>query len=193
VKHGQANVYAEWLIERIKPTCIEAVIGGGLKRGKEDVHDIEIVCKPSGSSPRPEFGKKIYKTELDKVLDVLEVEGALFPVKGGEKYKQYRTGRWQEFGFADPLNPFMVEFWIVTPPASWGVQLMIRTGPAEFSQYMVTQKYKGGALPNQYRVEKGAVWEGTRKIEIETEQDYFDLCKMRYVEPSKRVALWSPR
>jgi DNA polymerase/3'-5' exonuclease PolX len=190
MEHKQAYAMAEWLLEKVRPACETAEIGGSLRRGKADVHDLEIVCIPHGA-PRPEFGRrKIYKTQLDKVLDDLEFDGALIRSKGGEKFKQYVTGRWEEFGFACPLIPFMAEFWIVTPPASWGVQYMIRTGPAEFSQYMVTQTNKGGALPDLYRVEKGAVWEGERKIEVPTEQDYFDLCGMRYIEPNKRVALW---
>jgi len=192
MNHAQARVYAEWLLEQVRPVCAKVKIGGGLSRGKEDVHDIEIVCMPFLDRPRAEFGqKKIFNTRLDEILDRLEfMDGALKRVKGGEKYKQYQTQRWAEFGYSDPINPFHVEFWIVTPPASWGVQLMIRTGPAEFSQYMVTQKSKRGALPDQYHVKDGAVWEGVIKLDISTEQEYFALCKMRYLEPSKRMALW---
>lgn len=196
MNHGQAGVYAEWLLDQVRPVCSESVIGGGLRRGNDEVHDIEIVCMPYLERPRAEFGqdiKKLPKTQLDQVLNRLElVDSPLRRVKGGDKYKQYQTLRWGMFGYADPLNPFHVEFWIVTPPATWGVELLIRTGSRVFSQYMVTQRYKRGALPDQYHVEDGAVWEGDKKLDIASEHQYFDLCKMNYIEPSKRTG-WGVR
>jgi len=193
MNYKQAYTFTAWILEYIRPACEKAEIGGSLRRMKEDVHDAEIVCKPSTAIPRVEFGQKIYKTLLDRVLDNLEFDGALHKIKGADKMKQYRTGRWQEFGYEPPLNPFMLELWICTPPASWGVLYMIRTGPAEFSRYMVTQKSKGGALPNEYHVDQGAIWKEQERVEIPDEQTYFDLCGMKYIAPEKRVALWRTR
>jgi len=193
MNYKQAYAVTEWLLDQIRPACEIAEICGSLRRRKADVHDAEIVCKPNTATSRPEWGQKVYKSRLDQILDNLIFDGALFKTKGADKMRQYRIGRlWEAFGFEPPLNPFLFELWICSPPASWGILYMIRTGPAAFSKFMVTQASKGGALPDEYHVDKGAVWKGDQRIEIPDEQAYFDLCGMRWREPEKREPIWVP-
>lgn len=193
MKHSEALIMAEWLIEEFKPGCVRIEIAGGLRRGKEDVHDIEIIAVPNMISDKNMFGETISnESELDKRLRWLEELGALKKVKGGEKFKQFQIGRWEEFGLKAPDVPFKLDLFLVTPPASWGVQFVIRTGPAEFSQWMVTKKLIRGALPDIYYVKGGAVWNGENglKFDMPEEIDFFKLCGMEWIEPSQRVARW---
>jgi DNA polymerase/3'-5' exonuclease PolX len=187
------------------PFC---VLGGGLRRQSAEVHDIEIVAMPSASAPRPEFGKPLYKTRLDQVLANLQDNGYLRFVKGQDKYKKYAVNT-DQFGVAKMINPFHVEFWLVTPPAQWGVDLMIRTGPGKadnnFSQWIVTQQSKGGALPDGFRVKHAAVWrveqfdekdnvlKGEQPLPMPDEMSFFNFLGLPWIEPKDRRAMWRKR
>jgi len=208
MKHKDALYVAEWLVDELRPGCERIEIAGSIRRGKEDVKDIEIVAIPILKPPRPEFGKPVDKTPLDRILRQLEeMGGMLKTVKGGNKFKQFEIRRLAEFGIAEPLNPFKLDLFLVTPPSQWGVEFMIRTGPSDFSQWMVTQKSKGGALPDGYFVRHNVVWaDGTEvpnkavdavsmmnsdnaRFMVE-EGDWFNFCEMNWIDPNKRMARW---
>jgi hypothetical protein len=46
-----------------------------------------------------------------------------------------------------PLAEIAIDLFIVLPPAQFGAFFAIRTGTAEFSQWLVTPREKGGAIP----------------------------------------------
>ena len=100
--------------------------------------------------------------------------------KNGNKYKQVEL--------KDGIN---LDLFIVTPPAQWGVQFMIRTGSAEFSHRFVTIKHQGGLLPSYLRVKDGAIWHigkgVSRMIETPEEADVFKVLGINYIEPEKRI------
>ena len=141
-----------------------------------------------------EFGKpipKVYKTRLDAMIDEMEQAGDCIIRAGGEKYKKL----WML------QENIQVDLFLVTPPAQWGVQSVIRTGPSDFSHWMVTRKSKGGALPDEYIVADGAVGKRARPlgfaydiragvIPMPEEIDFFNLCGLEWIEPSQRVARW---
>lgn len=184
-------------------------IAGGLRREKPDVHDIEIVAAPSMDAPPLEFGKPMYRTIFEQELARLQAEGWLLDaLKNGSKLKQYVIDV-KKFGFEAPAEPFKIEFYLVTPPAQFGVDLMIRTGPGEaddnFSQWIVTPRSKGGALPDGYRVKHAAVWrdeqldsKGEPKptelpLQMPTERSFFKFLGMDWINPPDRHAKWGRR
>jgi len=208
MQHKDALFVAEWLVGELRAGCERIEIGGSIRRGKTDVKDIEIVAAPILKAPRPEFGKPVDLTILDRKLRWLEeLDGMLKRVKGGDKFKQFEIGKLVEFEIAEPLNGFKLDLFLVTPPSQWGVEFVIRTGPGDFSQWMVTQKSKGGALPDGFFVRHNVVWmEGTEvpnKAEeaarmmnssnarfMPEEGDWFNFCGLDWIEPDKRVAKW---
>lgn len=209
----------EWLASscEVDPMTGEAliVIAGGLRRGlemedKPDVHDIEIVAQPTQKSPPLAFGQKPYATFFDKMLSQIQEEGYLGKaLKNGPKLKQYEINL-PRFGI-EPVNekPFKVEFYLVTPPAQFGVDLVIRTGPGKeednFSQWIVTPQEKGGALPDGYRVKHAAVWRDDQldakgeprptelPLQMPTEHSFFEFLGMDWINPPDRHAKWGRR
>ena len=182
----------------LKPYCM---IGGGIRRGKADCHDIEIVAMPVQKAPPPVFGQKeIFKTYFDKAIADMLDEGILLrKVKAGDRMKQYNVNL-KYFGLPVSVDPFNVEFYLCLPPSQWGVLYTIRTGPSEFSHWMVTERRKGGALPDGFickdnvigkRIEVvgGEDWrEGD--IPMPTEEDFFQFCGLDWIEPSRREPRW---
>lgn len=201
MKHADALYIAETIIENIKPMCEPGfcVVGGSVRRGKADVHDIEIIAKPILRAPRAEFGAKvIHKTLLDQALYVMNGNQIRF-VKGKDKLKQYKVNL-EAFELAPTAEPFYVEFWLCTPPSEWGVHYTIRTGPSAFSKWMVTEKSHCGALPDGYICRDNVI--GRRIVEdlkedrrdgviaMPTEEDFFDFCGLKWIAPAKREARW---
>ncbi len=191
MKNESALKIAEELMGRL--VGLERVeVKGSILRWKEDVKDIELLAIPDMQRvplPRPEFGKpvRVYKTILDRCIAELVDEGVIRLEKNGEKFKKLF---W--------MRPYIaVDLFLVTPPATWGVQALIRTGPADFSHWCVTRRKNGGALPNGFRVQDGAVWEGERENEpgemvgFEDERAFLDFLGLGWVEPSQRVARWT--
>jgi DNA polymerase/3'-5' exonuclease PolX len=180
---------AQDMISILKPACTRIEVAGSIRRGKEDVKDIEIVAIPD-LEIKPariplEFGKPVpkqHKTKLDEILTFQRDHSGMRFLKWGDKYKK--------LAFAD--KDIYVDLFLVTPPASWGVQYLIRTGPADFSHWMVTQRRYGGALPNSCRVKDGTVWvEGEKqKYPLPEEEDFFKLCGLEWIEPDQRQARW---
>ncbi|RJP53605.1 MAG: hypothetical protein C4583_04265 [Anaerolineaceae bacterium] len=213
MKHADALKIAEELVECLRPVCTRIEIAGSIRRGKADVKDIEIVAIPDLTPvprPRAEFGKpipKMFKTKLDAILEELFQENKLQREKDGEKYKKLIIDP-QEFGVdGEPwggsttlIHPVKVDLFLVTPPAEWGVQMVIRTGPAEFSHWCVTRVRNGGAMKNTHRVQDGAVWLGDReeknpdpstKLSMPEEIDFLNFLGLGWIEPGEREARWT--
>lgn len=194
--HAEALKVAERLIELFQPACERIEIKGSLVRLKPDVKDIDLLLVPDLSPlplPRAEFGKPVppvYKTRLDQLLGQMVEDKVIVMEKSGDRLKRFKV-----------MNPFVaVELYSVLPPETWGVKSVIRTGPKDFSHWVVTRKRSGGALPNGYRVQHGAVYQGVTEakdlsgetpIGFETELDFLNFLGLGWVEPKDRVANWS--
>ena len=189
----------------IQPACEPESVLGSVRRHKMDVHDIELIGIPILKPPTPVFGDlHEFLTPLDKKLYETEREGRIVKTKAGEKLKQYRINL-DHYGL-QTLNGFSVEFYLVTPPAQYGVICLIRTGPGSeqdnFSRYCVTARSRGGALPDGYRVRHGAVWnadqldahydpfKGESPVPMPREIDFMIFLGLGWIEPAARHAGW---
>ena len=179
--YAQALIIAHRLKAGFEPFCIQTEIAGSVRRGtKTEVKDIEIACRPKLTPEFDLFDSKIgeHPTELlDYLHNVFEKEHHY--IKGKERYRQY--------ALTDGIN---LDLFIIWPPAQWGIEFLRRTGPAEYSQWMVTLRSKNGACPSHLRFEHGAIWSNNHIIETPTEQSVFDLYGLPFVEPAKRQPLW---
>jgi len=195
MNHADALKIAQGLVELFQPACVRIEIKGSVCRMKAEPKDIEILAVPDLMPPpigKIEFGKplpKIYKTRLDALIAEMIDSDVWFLKASGDKYKKIWLNK----------ERIQVDLFLVTPPAEWGVQSVIRTGPSDFSHWMVTRKSRGGALPDGYIVEGGAVGNRVRAdkgdgrqgvIPMPEEIDFFKLCGMDWIEPSQRVARW---
>jgi hypothetical protein len=69
---------------------------------------------------------------------------------------------------------------------------LIRTGPAEFSHWIVTPRMRGGGLPNGYCVVDGRVVSNNNHdyIPCAEEIDFLRFCRLAWIEPSQRRPMW---
>jgi len=162
---------------QLDPYCERVEIAGSIRRNKLEVKDIEIVAKPIIEYGYDLFGNQIsWKSKMDD----FQFDDLGKIIKNGNKFKQIELHQ-----------GIKLDLFIVLPPAQWGVQMIIRTGPAEFSRWVVTQRYKGGALPDNFYVKDGCAyyWNG-RGISMDGENEFFNLLGLEYIEPENRKAIW---
>jgi len=181
MEHGQAQYIAEKWIAYLAPACERIEIAGSVRRGKYEVHDIDLVAVPRIETIPDMFGQPGTKVNaLEMQVNQLFMERAyIASLKRGPRYKQLLL-----------LEGCHLELWIVQPPAEFGLQFLIRTGPAEFSHWCVTQKDKGGGLPSYLHVRDGSIWHHAEKIATPEEMDVFKILGLEYIEPQERRARW---
>lgn len=171
----RARQLAEALAADLMPGCERIEIAGSVRRRKPEVGDLELVAVPK---PRANlFGEPTHGTLLDPILERLCERGELTNLKGGEKYKQ--------FAVAAPACCHLDLF--LTTADQWGLILLIRTGPADFSKRFVTQRRLGGLLPDDLHVNGGRLWRGMVALPTPDERGLFELAGLTWVEPWERM------
>ena len=183
MEYQKAKAIADRLVFELAPYCERIEIAGSVRRGKPEVHDLEIVAIPKVTPQCDMFGNTVATTSaIEDPLHRLTQAGAKL-IKDGPRYKQIAL-----------LEGINLDLFLVLPPAQWGVILTIRTGPAEFSHWIVTQRKTGGALPSNCRVKDGAVLEGLtgegKIIPMPEESDFFAFLGLGWIEPGQRQANW---
>ncbi len=188
---AEVRPIAERIVEELRPYCERIEIAGSLRRRCEYVSDIEIVCEPrTGDVTRADDGDLFASTHTLNLLDDYVSAQLAGPVdwqprldRNGRRACGRRYKRLLVDGV--PLDLFSV-----IPPAQWSVILAIRTGPAEFSRRLVTQRSHGGYLPDRYRVREGVLSmrtdTGGAAVPIDTEHELFDAIGIDWIEPEER-------
>ena len=138
MKLETAQSYAGEIIELLRPYCERIEIAGGVRRGKLEPHDIEIVTKPLFKDATEGFFQPVIYNALDSRMEGFFHDGDFErgdPDKAGKKApcgpKYYRLKYKGE----------KLDLFAVIPPAEWGVIFAIRTGDADYSHWLVQQGY----------------------------------------------------
>ncbi|HRF46692.1 MAG TPA: hypothetical protein PLC98_03625 [Anaerolineales bacterium] len=194
---------AERLRSWLAPACELAVVAGSLRRGKPRVKDIDLVVKPcpdgdlfSSDPNRPRLA--------DLLADAIAAGWLRQAGANGERLKRLEIRSEVHYPGAATSAPnyktdvawIKAELHIVRPPAQFGLVQLLRTGPAEYSQWIVTSKAQGGALPGHVMIDQAALWQRTDRgtpavvIPTETEADVCAALGIDLVDPELRAPQW---
>lgn len=178
---SEARVVAQEIVDALAPACERIVIAGSIRRQKPDsIKDVEIVAisKPF----RPVFGVKAQGGELHALVDQLRSDGRILARTDGRGRtawgQKYRRGLWGPR--AVPLDLFIVT------RETWGAQLTIRTGDADFSRKLVTPRSNGGVMPEALRLQDGVLWRSGVAVPTPDEPDFFRALELTWIEPPHR-------
>ena len=184
---------AQALVTELTPYCLHPpTVAGSIRRERPMVSDIELLAVPKIEEQSVKAGlfpAKAMANQLDLYLRTqLEI---------GHRY-QPRLDKNNRPALGDRYMRLMVDghavdVFAVLEPAQFGVLLLIRTGPAEFSRKFVTQRKLGGWLPDDCIVRDGAVWRGDgvhvrERLAMPHEAEFFGLCGRTYLSPKARTA-----
>lgn len=144
---AKASAIAQAVRYTLAPACERIAVAGSIRRMTPTVGDVELMVVPKREEAL--FGQPDGQSKLDKVLRGLIEEGRLeLNGANGDKYKR----------FVMTKPGVQLDLWI-TSAECWGVNFAIRTGNADFARDIVTQRHKGGHLPDDMLVRDGRVWQ----------------------------------
>ena len=150
----QAQKIAYDVINLLSPYAQKISIAGSIRRKCELIRDIEICLVP----------------DTIKLYELQNIVSKWHKIKGGGKYQQYKlpSGVTLDLFYATPEN--------------WGNILLIRTGSAEFSKWIMGTKTREAG----YVQRDGYLWQGNTKIPCPDEETLFKLLGMKWIEPTER-------
>lgn len=168
-RSASARSLAIKVIDRLSPYVDRAEIAGSLRRGVEFPKDIEVVVIPSCISDDLFGDEERFTTR--EITDACCGMGRV--LKSGTRYVQVD----QVLG-----SPYRLDLFMVHPPAEWGTIFAIRTGPAPFSQEMVT-RIRG----RLWRCVDGHVVDDRGKVvPTPEEEDFFRAAGLTWIPPEDR-------
>jgi DNA polymerase/3'-5' exonuclease PolX len=135
------------------------------------IGDIELVAIPRFAAGTNLLGEPV---SFHSLLDEAVLENYRV-VRGDEKFKKLDVGM------------CYCDLFIQPDPATWGVNMMIRTGSADFSKWMVTPRFKGGAMPSWLHSHGARLWSGSIVLDTPEEEDVFEAMGLRWIEPEVRT------
>lgn len=186
----RVEALAAKIVADLAPVCERIEVAGSVRRRRPDVGDLEIVCIPKYSrSLLPDVpGVSL----LDMHLVALCGQGRLqrgsdTPIEELKIKPFYIPALMREGHF------FKLEI-VVADAENWPVLLAIRTGPAEFSQRLVSHSDNPirGYLPRGWQIRDGwQVWQsdgtgGERRLFFESERHFIETFCGAWIEPEAR-------
>lgn len=159
IKRFRARQVGEKAVEALRPYCQRIKICGSVRRGLEEVGDVDIVAVPNGEN------------ETVWTLSALLSVGT-----------RLRGGKGQAKNASIEIDGVQVDVWLV-PEESWGAALMFATGPAERNIRQRQHARRLGMILNQYALFNEATGE---VLASRTEKDVYDALGETYLEPWER-------
>lgn len=144
----------------LEPHCERIEIAGSIRRKKDTVGDIEIVC-----IPKP-YDVGLFQSGIATAVNRWVLRKGKLP----GKYTQWRLpdGINLDLFFANKEN--------------WGLIFAIRTGSAEFSHKALA----AGWVRKGYNSSGGHLYKQKEKILVPEEKDLFDIIGIPWIKPEER-------
>lgn len=176
---------ANTLKQILSPTCQRIEVAGSLRREKSLVGDIELVIVPKIVAT-PAAGQ-LFDTGDHQPLFTLLDDLAMCRTSNFSRGRCWGN-KLRVLSYAYGNESINIDLFIVTE-TTWGNQLALRTGPADFSRLLVTHGPQGGAMPVGFVHKEGAVVRehtGTR-MEFREERAFFNFLDLPYWKPIHRT------
>lgn len=205
---AEARRVAEGFARALEPSCDRIELAGSIRRCKETVGDIEMVCIPKHREEeglKPDLFRPPPILEVNCVWEAIQGMGSAVcePIKLQASPQQRfvesiglpwpeRDPHWHRKRLKDaaryfklflPRSGFRVDLFLATPE-TWGVIFAIRTGSSDFSRALVTRwtfLTRGHSKDGRLCDRDGNL------LSTPEERDVFDLCRVRYIAPPLRL------
>lgn len=180
----EARAIAEEVMAEITDVCESVVIAGSVRRKKAEVGDIELLIVPSYSEARlirvdlfteKEVRSNLLERRLREMADKQiittrhKTDGSRIAWFKDKDESRYLATRYR--------NRIGVDFFVILPDRlDWyGWHLLLRTGPGDANQLLMTEKGFGGWLPRGMKVADGIIYREGKPYPVEDEAAFFEL------------------
>jgi DNA polymerase/3'-5' exonuclease PolX len=182
MKLDHARRLASNIIGQLRPYCDKIEVGGSIRRCKEEVKDIEIVCIPKMLPKLSDIFNPTHD-EFERHPGFSKTVSQWTKVKGDVK-----TGKYMQRIMDLRDYPSIVEKEIkidifTSDESSWGSTFLIRTGPADFCKKVMVRLDELGYNHVDGRLHA----EGIPNIPVPTEERFFEILKWEFIVPHQRV------
>jgi len=176
---------ANEVVALLETSCERLEVAGSIRRQKETVGDVEIVCIPRFSTGDPQglFGD--YAEDVNRQLERVQhllADGTFEHRldKNGHKCCGEGCQRLLYKGFALDIFPCV-------GTSQYGVIKLIRTGSGDFNKRFVLQWSQGGTILNVgLQIKDGGLYDRGVLIPTPEEIDVFNAVGLAYLEPQER-------
>jgi DNA polymerase/3'-5' exonuclease PolX len=166
---------ASQLLAELRPYCERISMAGSFRRQKPLVGDLEIVAIPMQQLDL--FGDPGDITEVDLWLGNAISKRTVRVLANGPKQKKFTWVQHQA----------QVDMYLQPDPRTWGVNMVLRTGPDKFCRWLVTSRDKGGARPPGLVMRKALVYSGVDVVvDTDSEEKFFSAWGLPWIEPNCR-------
>jgi DNA polymerase/3'-5' exonuclease PolX len=173
---SKAEKIASYWLRKLRPFCDKIEIAGSIRRQKQLVKDIELVCIPKTTDRQTSLFGGVDRTRVAGFANALEDDDETVIKKGDPRNGKYI----QIYLHRHQIN--MDVFCAV--PNNWGYIYAIRTGPAEFSEKVLAWGWKR----NGYHGQDGFLRNADEEIiAVPDEKTMFHLAGVQYLEPWRRA------
>jgi DNA polymerase/3'-5' exonuclease PolX len=196
-----AAAIARWLTEALRPAALRIEVAGSIRRRKQLVRDIELVAVPRTTVEMRQVGlwepEEVVVNHLQAAIDEGLNAGwvRVHPTdpKRGDRYAKLVAPGFLNSGRERETPDVQLDLFMPASLEVFGLALAIRTGPAEYSQRLVTDARRAG-----YHVAEGELHTGSMScagattkrchmVPTPEERDVFDRLGMRWVAPQDRA------
>ena len=179
----EARLIAHDVHGKLEPACERIAIAGSIRREAVEVKDVELVYIPRMIETPADLFSTVPAPMTEKVIADLVHDGYWCfddqVKRNGPKYKR----------LIHLASGVVIELFRAQEE-NWGLQLVLRTGPAHFNQILVNRM--GGVMPVDMKMEDGFLWRRGIQLETPTEEAFFAELGLPWLEPEERTAkrLW---
>lgn len=184
---AEAQAIATDLVAILGLGCERIEVAGSIRRCRPDVGDVELVAVPRLRTETVGDGffgtREVAHDELALLVDTLVLQGTLEPhpadPRRGERYSKllHRASGLQVDLFS-------------ARPSTFGLILLVRTGPAAYSQWLVTEARRRAHHVAGGELHRGGLGCGAVTCDVvptPEERDVYAALRLPYLEPERRA------
>jgi DNA polymerase/3'-5' exonuclease PolX len=192
----EAQVLALELVDLLRESCVRIEIAGSIRRQRADVADLDIVAIPQTHTRVAEdlFGQMVVDgppvSALHERCEALVAAGKLSIPLNDKGHPRAWGPQLKRATYRELPVDILSTTW-----ECWGVALLLKTGPWEFSKRLVTRRSDGGACPRDliFRESRVRRRDTHEVLETPTEEAVFAALGLEYVQPERRFNETWPR
>lgn len=175
------------LVSRMRDACDAIAVAGSIRRRAPDVGDVEILAIPTRKQRVVADGffeeREVIDDDLRDRVEELLAQGVLAThpkdPKRGERYEK----------LLHPQSGLQIDLFKVRT-STWGLGLLIRTGPWEYSRWFVNEVRRHGFhVADGFQLHRGGLGCGSIACEViptPEEDEVYRITGIPFVEPSRR-------